>query len=154
VALSVIGFYVSNATSYPWIQNLLAPSYVKAKAAIEEVKKAGSIQRGQAHFEALAGVVEDRIAQQNPTVSRSAIVLERLEATGGGIAMGPAVSRQTVGLKMTFRGQQQPLQWDLLELGDVVEEGWKGRSLTWATILFWAGVVQTVWPLFLEAKGK
>lgn len=152
VVLTIVGFYVSNASSFPLIQQLIAPSYASAKRGIEHIQKDGFLQVGQPEFPALAEIVESRIAAQNKQVPRSAIVLERLETTGGGIALGPAASRQVVGLKMSLRGQQQPLQWDLLELAGVVEETWMAKSLWWALWMFWLGVVLTVWPLFLKVK--
>ncbi|MFQ5709411.1 MAG: hypothetical protein ACE5HO_18285 [bacterium] len=116
VVLSIAGFYSSNASSFLFVQKIMAPSYVAAKMAIEHIQKQGSIQAGQPEFAALARIVEERIAEQNKQVPRSAIVLERLEATGGGISFGAAASKPIVGLKMVLRGQQQPLQGDLLEL--------------------------------------
>jgi hypothetical protein len=154
VLLSILGFYIGNASSYPRVQRVLAPSYVQAKAAIESLKRDGFLSPNQAGFQALAILVEGRIADQNKSVPRPAIVLDRLETTGGGIAFGPATSRQTVGLRMNLRGQAEPLQWDLLELSEAVEESWKARSLTWATWLFWSGIVQTVWPLLMDTKPK
>jgi len=154
VLLSVMGFYVGKASSFPFLQGLLAPSYSSAKRAIEHIQKERSLQAGQPDFAALADIVESRIASQNPHVSRSAIVLEKLEATGGGMAFGAAASRQIVGLKMTLHGQSQPLQWDLLELADVIEHSWATRSLRWAQWLFWIGVLQTLWPLWLERKPR
>jgi len=152
VILSIAGFYVSNASSFPIVQRLIAPSYVMAKRAIEHIQKEGSTQADQPEFPALARIVEDKIAEQNKQVPRSVIVIERLEATGGGISFGAAASKPVVGLKMFLRGQQQPLQWDLLELTEVVEETWRTRSLSWASWLFWIGIVQTVWPLIIETK--
>ncbi|MEO8682955.1 MAG: hypothetical protein ABI665_28165 [Vicinamibacterales bacterium] len=152
VVLSIVAFCVSNASSLPFLQSLLSPSYVSAKRAIERIQRDGVLQSGQPDFAALSEVVEARIAAQNPLAPRSAIVLERLEATGGGIAFGAAASKQVVGLKVTLRGQAQPLQWDLLELAEVVEETWTSKSFRWAAWLFALGIVQTVWPLWLDLK--
>lgn len=136
VLVSIAGFYVSNASAFPVLQRLLAPSYGRAKRAIERIQKDGSLQVGHPDFPGLAAIAESRIASKNPNVPRSAIVLERLEATGGGIAFGAAASRQVVGLKMTLRGQPEPLKWDLLELAEVVEDTWRSQSLRWAAWLF------------------
>jgi len=148
VILSIAGFYVSKASSFPLVQQVLAPSYVRAKAGVERIQREGSIQRGQPEFPPLAEIVETKIAEQNKSVPRSGIVLERLEATGGGIAGGAASSRLVVGLKVFLRGQEQALQWDLLELAEAVDENWRSRNLSWAIWLFWIGVVQMVWPLW------
>jgi hypothetical protein len=79
--------------------------------------------------------------------------LRGFETTGGGIDFGATSSRTVVGLKMFFRDhQQQPLHWDLLELSDAVEDMWKVRSLSWSVWLLWAGVIETVWPMFVETK--
>lgn len=154
VVLSIVGFYVSNASSFPVLQRLLSPSYAAAKEGVDLIRRSGSLQAVQPGFAALARLVEEKIALQNPQAPREGIVLERLEATGGGIAFGAAVSKQVVGLKMKLRGQDQPLQWDLVELSDAVEETWKTKSLRWAQWLFWGGVVQTVWPFFLDLKKR
>jgi hypothetical protein len=154
VALSVVGFYVSNASAFPWIRRIIAPSYVNAKAALDSIRRDGAISAGALGFVALAEIVESRIAEQNRQVARSGIVLERLEAVGGGIAFGQSTSRQVVGLKMFLRGQKEALQWDLLELATAVEAMWEGRSLSWAMWLFWIGVAQTIWPLFVQTADK
>ncbi|MCH7539603.1 MAG: hypothetical protein IH999_04275 [Proteobacteria bacterium] len=154
VFLSIVGFYVSNASSFPLVQQILAPSYVRAKAGIARIQREGAIQWGHPEFPALAEIVETKLAEQNKNIPRSAIVLERLEATGGGITFGRTTSRQVVGLKVILRGQQQPVQWDLLKLTDVVEGIWSSRSLSWATWVFWIGVAQTVWPLFIKTRVK
>jgi hypothetical protein len=154
VAITVLAFYVSNASSYPLVQRTIAPSSARARVAIDQIKRKESIQAGQPGFDALAGIIESRIADQNPQIPRSAIVLERLETTGGGITFGATSSRSVVGLKMFLRGQPQPLDWDLLELSDAVEDMWRARSLSWSVWLLWAGVIQTVWPMFVETKAK
>lgn len=152
VALSIIGFYVRNASAFPFVQRLIAPSYASSKVAFDILRRDGSISSSAPGFEALAELVEDRISEQNRQVARSAIILDRLEAVGGGIAFGRSTSRQVVALKMFLHGQKEPLQWDLLELGSVIDDMWEERSLTWAVWLFWIGVVQTVWPFFVETS--
>jgi hypothetical protein len=77
VAITVLAFYVSNAASYPLVQRLIAPSYARARVAIDQIKRKESTQAGQPGFDALAGIVERRIADQNPQIPREAIVLER-----------------------------------------------------------------------------
>ncbi|MBI2866913.1 MAG: hypothetical protein HYX97_01100 [Chloroflexi bacterium] len=152
--LSIAGFYVSNASSFPVVQRLMAPSYVAAKKAIARIQQEGSIRAGQPGFSALAEIVENKVAEKNKHVPRSVIVLEKLEAEGGGIRFGVTTSRPFVRLKMIFRNQQQPVQGDLLDLAEAVEESWKSRSLSWAAWVFWIGIVQTVWPLLIETKGR
>lgn len=153
VVLSVVGFYVRNAASYPAVQAIIAPSYAQSVAGIERIRREGSITSAAPEFPALAEVVEERIASQNPAVPRAAITLDRLEAGGGGLVFGRASSRQIVNLKMLFRGQQKPVEWDLFQLEAAVEARWAQRSLTWAVWLFWLGVVQTIWPNLVPSRG-
>ncbi len=154
ILLSIAGFYVDKAPSFPSVQRLIAPSYVSARQGIASLQKRSSLQIGEPGFAALANYVENRIAAQNGRVPRARIKLERLEAAGGGIEFGDATSKQTVRLNMFLRGQAKPLEWDLLELSDTVETAWKERSLTWASWLFWVGILQAAWPLFARTKPK
>ena len=55
---------------------------------------------------------------------------------------------------MFFRGREQVIEWDLLELTEAVDQNWRSRNLSWATWLFWIGVVQTGWPLLLQTRVK
>jgi hypothetical protein len=154
ILISIVGFYASNASSFPFIQRLFSPSYFNAKQGIETIKKSKILKNGEPGFSALADIIEALISAQNPQAPRSAIVLEKLEAKGGGIAFGVTDSRQIVNLEMILRGQAQPLHWDLVQLTEAVEQQWKEKTLSWALCLFWLGVLQTVWPLLLEAKPK
>jgi hypothetical protein len=152
VLISIAGFYASNASSFPFVQRLLSPSYFNAMQGLKTIQKEKVIKKGEPGFSALANICEARIAALNPQVPRSDIVLEKLEAKGGGMGLGVSHSKPFVDLEMTFHGQPQPLKWDLLKLTAAVERLWKEVNLSWALWLFWIGVVQTVWPLLLEAK--
>jgi hypothetical protein len=83
-ALSLLGFYVRSASSFWFVQSIIAPSYVDAKVAIDVLEKQGSVGRNLTTFSSLADVIEDRAATLNPGVPRSAIVLDWLETTGRG----------------------------------------------------------------------
>ena len=50
VILTIAGFYVSNASSFPLVQQILAPSYVRAKAAVERLQRDGSSSAGYQNF--------------------------------------------------------------------------------------------------------
>lgn len=154
VLLSIAGFYLANAASFPLLQGIVAPQYVNAKGAIERLQQEGVLQVGEPGFDVLAGLISEEVASQNPGVDASQIVLERLEVAGGGITFGRASSRNVIRLNMHFRGQPEPLRWDLLQLAAVVEQLWTTRSLRWALFVFWLGVVQTVWPLLLDLRPK
>lgn len=152
LVMSIVGFYVKNAGSFPMIQGFIAPTYVDGKSAVERIRREGSISNEVPEFVALARVVEDWVAARNPLVPRDKIVLQRLEAGGGGIAFGRASSTQTVNLKAYFQGQAEPVSWDLLRLEAELESRWTSASLSWAVWLFWLGVFQSVWPMFITTK--
>jgi hypothetical protein len=150
VILSILGFHVDKAQMFPLVERLVYPTYSTAKDGAQHLERQGVLGPDAPEFWAVADVVRDRVAAQNPLMPVNEIVLEKLETTGGGIAFGPSSTRQTVGMKMTFRGQAQPLQWDLVELREVLEEMWRRRSGKLALVLFWGGVIVTVWPLLSE----
>jgi len=152
VFISILGFYIKNTATYPFVLALVAPSYVDARAALTQIHRTGSIGRDRPEFQALATIAEDLIAPQNPSTPRPAIILDWLVAQGGGIAFGTSSSKQFVNLKMFFRGQPEPVQGDLIALEAAVEASWNERSTAWAGWLFWIGIAQTIWPMFSSGK--
>lgn len=151
VAISVVGFYVSNARDFPVVQGLVAPDYVNAKAGISALQHNEELTPLSLGFEPLAKIIVARVSAMNPTIPTSEIVVERINAGGGGMAFGMGTSQPTVKLQVQLRMAEKVWEWDLLELKQEVERTWKSRSLIWATWLFWIGVVQTTWPLVVGA---
>jgi hypothetical protein len=149
IALSIAGFYIKNASAYPFLLRIIAPSYVHAKAALAQVHRTGSVGRDTSEFDALATIVEDLVSPLNPGIPREAIALDWLEAQGGGIAFGPASSKRFVNLKMFFRGQQQPVEGELVQIEQAVEASWSYRSLALAVWIFWLGIALAAWPMFV-----
>ena len=154
IFLSIAGFYVGSASSIPALQAVLDPTYVQAKAGIELLQKNGVLTVDQSGFQALASIVEAEARLKNPNVPAPAIAVVALEVTGGGIAFGKSSSRQIVGLNVRFRGQSQASGWDLLDLQSKIEDRWKSSSLFWASVFFWLGIIQTVWPQFFRFRTK
>lgn len=154
IAISVIGFYVEKAGHFPLIQGIIAPSYVAGKAALEKLRRDGALSPNDEGFPAVAALVQDWIAPQNPFVPRNMIVVDRLSTSGGGMAFGQSTSTQIVGLQVYFQGQSEPVQWDLLQLEAELDSRWSTTGLRWAVWLFWLGVLQAVWPLFVPSTGS
>lgn len=154
IVVSVLGFYIEKARHFPLIQGLIAPSYVDAKVALEKLRLTGTLSSTDEGFSAIEDLVRDWIAPQNPLVPRDKIVVVRLQTSGGGISFGQSTSTQIVNLQVFFQGQKEPVSWDLLKLEAELESRWLATGLSWAVWLFWLGIVQAVWPLFVPSGGS
>ncbi len=146
VLLSIVGFYVSNAPEFPLVQALVAPEHVSARAGINALKQNEELTPSSVGFLPLSEIIVTRVSKLNPAIPTHELVVERIKAGGGGIAMGQGTSRTIVGLRVHMSRVEKPWEWDLLELEQAVEREWDSRSLAWATWLFWIGIAQATWP--------
>jgi hypothetical protein len=157
VLLTLAGFYLRNAPSFPSLQRVVAPSYARAQRALKEFGANGSLRTGQPGFDVLAAIFEDMIAAQNPRIPRDAIVLERIQAIGGGIEFGATVTRPVVRANFYFEGQSQPTVGNMLDVQPQVDVMWETRSLWLSSILLWSGILVSLTPVslaVLEARRK
>ena len=150
MVLSVLGFYVKSAASFPAIQAIMAPQYVAAKRAIERLEQTNEIEEGQPDFWSLASLIEDQGPARYPAIPPSGVRLERMTAAGGGVSLTSTGSSPYGMVMLDFHERLRSVQADLYWVKGRVEALWDARSLSWSLGLFWVGIVLTATPTVMD----
>ena len=148
IGLTICGFYMSRARSFPTIERLVAPRYVASKEAIRILEEKGTLSTGDPGFSALEPLVLEQAAKNNPRVVLLSASVTRMELRFRGESRGRIVT-ENAPTKVFLSNELESQYIDLVPIEKELEESANNRFLVWSQRILWVGVVIALVGIFL-----
>jgi hypothetical protein len=151
IILSVSGFYVGKAPSFPFVQRLIDSEYISENKAVATLRQNLVLTAQDEGFQSVAKIAEDWIAGMNPKIPRSSFVLERVEVVTSGISLEMSEAKPYTQIRLKFH-DVQPVDTVLDKITSDIESRWQSRTLWLSAVLFWVGVAVSLAAQMLSPK--
>jgi hypothetical protein len=149
--LAVIGFYLSQTSTYSWIGQFVAPAATEAKRTLERLAPGETLADGFA-LRTLAGAISETDAGRKVKLNpRDVWKVQRGVPTAD---FGMSGLQQRLPLLVYLRGKEQPGVLDYAVLMQRLEDNASARATLCSSIVFWLGVIVTGVTSFVPEKDR
>ena len=155
ILLSCFGFLLSNTERLPFVLQMVSPSYINARFALQTLEMGKEVLPGMRGFAECATIYMIELEDQNPIEILSGVAITRFYhppkvVKGLSVKRGISVSRP---LEITLSNGQK-LNTTLEALEKKVFRLKAKKLFSWATIIFLFGVFFQILGFFVERVNE